>query len=154
MTAPLAIIKVDGVPVGKMKSIRCVENKRLGRVMGIGSMTPDELPPLEWTGTLNCAAYTIDFKDPVIKDSVIRKVNSLQEWVDTVLLQEDGVTIDIMRKVKDSVDPVTKIVKSKLEVFASIKGCFATRESFDITENQISGRDTDFEYTTPILYPV
>jgi len=152
MTAPLAVIKVNTVPVGKMRNVRITENMRRGKVMGLGRLTPDEIPALEWDGTLSAGSYLIDFAKNVISKALQREVQTLEEFVDTVLLQEDGIQVDIMRKVKDSVSG-TGVITSKLEVFASIKGCFITRESFDITESQISGRDVDFEYTTPILYP-
>lgn len=155
MTAPIGIIKVGGIAIGKMKSIRCTENIRRGRVTGIGQLTPDELPALEWSGTLNCGTYAISFDESPIVKALIRKVNTIDEWVNTVLLEENGVQIDIMKKVKNgAADPVTGIILSQLVVFASIKGCFATREGFDISEGQIGGRDCDFEYTTPILYPL
>ena len=77
---------------------------------------------------------------------------TIDEFVDTVLLEENGVQIDIMRKTKASQDATTGIITSQLEVFATIQGAFITRESFDITESQISGRDVDFEYTTPIIF--
>lgn len=155
ITAPLAVIKVNGVAVGKMKNIRVQETIRRGRVSGLGQLTPDELPALEWSGTLNCGFYNITFDKSALPKAIIRKVNTLNEFVDTVLLQENGLQVDIMRKVKASdPDPVTGIIPSKLEVFASIKGCFITREGFDIQEGQISGKDCDFEYTTPILFPV
>lgn len=155
LTAPLAIIKVDGVAVGKMKNIRIQENIRRGRVSGLGQLTPDELPALEWSGTLSCGFYNITFDKSQLPKAIIRKVNTLDEFVDTVLLQENGVQVDIMKKVSASpADPVTGIIPSQLEIFASIKGAFITREGFDIQEGQISGKDADFEYTTPVLYPL
>ena len=155
MTAPLAIIKVDGIAVGKMKNIRVTENIRRGKVQGIGELTPQELPALDWNGTLSAGFYSITFnnQDQLIKKSLLRNVNSLQEWVDTVLLQEEGITIDIMKKVKDEQDPVTGIIRPKFELFASIRSAFSTKEGFDISEGQISGRDVDFDYITPILFP-
>jgi hypothetical protein len=155
LTAPLALIKVNGIVIGKMKNIRCTENIRRGRVSGIGQLTPDELPALEWSGTLNCGFYAVEFAVGIMKSALIRNVNTLDEFVDTVLLQENGIQIDVTRKVKDTgPDPTTGIIVSKLEIFASVKGCFLTREGFDISEGQISGRDADFEYTTPILFPL
>lgn len=155
MTSPLAVIKINGVAVGKMKNIRVTENIRRGRVGGIGTLTPSELPALEWSGSLNCGFYIIEFDQNPIINALIRKVNTLDEWVDTVLLQENGVQIDIMKKIATSTpDPVTGIIPSGLQIFASIKGCFITREGFDVTEGQISGRDVDFDYTTPILFPL
>lgn len=153
LTSPLAIIKVNGVPVGKMKNIRVTEQMRRGRVSGLGALTPSELPSLEWSGTLSCGFYTINFDTSNLPKAIVRKVNNIDEFVDTVLLQEDGVQVDILRKVNDGLpDPITGIIKSKLEVFASVKGCFITREGFDISEGQISGKDADFDYTTPIIF--
>lgn len=154
MTAPLAVIKVGGIAIGKIKNIRISETIRRGRVGGIGILTPDELPALEWSGSCNVGAYVVDFKQELFKTALLRNVNTIDEFVNTVLLQENGVQIDIMRKVKDSVDPVTGIITPRLEVFASIIGCFLTKEGFDISEGQISGRDADFEYTNPILFPI
>ena len=155
LTAPLAIIKVNGIAVGKMKSIRIQENIRRGRVSGLGSLTPDELPALEWSGTLSCSFYNITFDISQLPTAIVRKVNTLDEFVDTVLLQENGVQVDIMKKVRSAPpDPITGIIPSTLEIFASVKGCFITREGFDIQEGQISGKDADFDYTTPILFPL
>lgn len=156
LTAPLAIIKVGGVAIGKMRNIRVTEQIRRGTVVGIGKLTPSELPATGWTGNMNAGFYSITFnnQDELIKKGVLRNVNNLQEWVDTVLLQEEGIQVDVLKKIKDSVDPDTGIITPDYEIFASVRGGFATREGFDISEGQISGRDVDFEYITPILFPV
>lgn len=152
LTAPLAVIRVGGKAVGLMKDIRVTETIRRGRVAGIGNLTPKELPPLEWSGSLSCGFYTINFDKSRIPGAITRTVESIDDFVDTVLLQEDGVQIDVLRKVKRDYNPVTEIYSSDLEVFASIKGAFVTREGFNISEGQISGQDVDFDYTNPILY--
>ena len=59
----------------------------------------------------------------------------------------------VLRKVNEGeIDPETGMVKATYETFALVKGAFVTREGFDIQEGQISGRDTEFEYTSPILF--
>lgn len=151
MTAPLAIIKVNGFAIGKMKSIRCTENVRLARVVGLGRLTASEIAKLDWTGTLNCGAFMIDLRREVLPGSMLRVVQSTEEWENTLLLNDEGVQLDIMRKVIDTT-AASGVITPKLEVVASIKGCFMSRESFDISEGQISGRDVDFEYITPILF--
>lgn len=155
MTAPLAIIKVGGVPIGKMKNIRVTENIQRGKTIGIGRLTPDELPALSWSGSLTCAFYTIrlDKQNELLKTGLLRNVNSLQEFVNTVLLQEDGVDIDILKKVKDHINPNGSI-EPRYEIFGTIRGGFQTRDGFDISEGQISGRDAGFDYLNPILFPV
>ena len=140
MTAPLAIIQINSVTVGKMKNVRITENIRRGRVAGIGRLNPSELPALEWSGSLSCSSY-------------FRNLGTVEAWANAILLQEDGLEISILRKVKDgSIDPDTGAVNSKYETFAKVTGAVADREGFDIQEGQISGRDTEFEYLEPILF--
>lgn len=154
MTAPLAIIKVNGKAIGKMKNIRVNESIQRGNVQGIGNLTPDELPALKWSGNLSAGFYTIklDKQDELTKNALLRNVSNVQEFVDTVLLQEEGLQIDIMKKVKDYRDPNTGVIYPQFELFASVRGAFISKESFDISEGQISGKDVDFEYMTPILF--
>lgn len=159
ITAPVAIIKIGGVAIGKMRNIRLTENLNRGTVYGLGALTPDEVPALQWSGTLTCGMYLIDFSKSMNKlingTFLQRRVQSLDEFVDTILLEENGVQVDIMRKVAAGApDPNTGIITPQLEIFASIKGAFNTREGMDISENQIGGRDADFVYTTPVIYSV
>lgn len=167
LTSPLAIIKVGGIAIGKMKNISINESLQRARVVGIGSLTPSELPVVGWNGTISCEFFTIDLKKSMLPGAINRMANSIDQFVDTVLLQEDGVQIDIMRKAKDplqdddkfpnvSKDPnyPQRIISSKLELFASVKGAFLTREGFNISEGAISGRNVEMEYTTPIIFPI
>ena len=141
MTAPLAIIQINSVTVGKMKNVRITENIRRGRVAGVGQLNPSELPALEWQGQMSCSSYTINFNllANKLKKGTFRNAGSLESWANAILLQEDGLEIALLRKVKDG------------EIDADT-GLVATREGFDLQEGQISGRDTDFEYLEPILY--
>jgi len=155
MTAPLAIIKINSIAVGKMKNVRVTEQIRRGRVSGLGRLNPSELPALEWSGSLSCSSYTINFNllANYIKKGTFRNAGTVDAWANAILLQEDGLEIAILRKVKDGeIDPDTGLVQSKYETFATVNGAFANREGFDIQEGQISGRDTEFEYTEPILF--
>ncbi len=152
MTAPLAIIKVQGKPVGKVKNVRITETLRLGRVTGLGRLNPSELPALEWSGTMTFGSYLIEFSEQIVPNSILRKVQTTEEYVDTVLLREEGVQVDLMRKVIDTT-LANGVKVPKLKVFASVRGAFSSREGFDISEGQISGRDQDFEYTDPVIYP-
>lgn len=156
MTAPLAVIKKNGNIIGKMKNVRVTETIRRGRVSGIGELTPQELPALEWNGTLNCQFYLITVPDSGIPDANPRKYQAAaQEYIDHVLLDEDGVDITIYKKVDaGTVNSATGLINSKLEEFATISAAFIDREGFDITEGQISGKDQDFTYMNPILYKV
>ena len=155
MTAPLAIVQVNGVTIGKMRNIRVTEQIRRGRVSGLGRLTAEELPALEWSGSLSCSSYTINFNLLLNKSQLgtFRNAQTINDWANAILLQEDGLEIALLRKVKDGeIDPDTGMVKTKYETFAKVNAAFATREGFDVQEGQISGRDTEFEYLEPILY--
>lgn len=155
MTAPLALIKINSVTVGKMKNIRITETIRRGRVTGLGALTPSELPALEWQGSMSASSYTINFNKlaNVSALGTFRNAADVNAWANAILLQEAGLEICVLRKVKDGeIDPETGMVQAKYETFAKVNGAFASREGFDIQEGQISGRDTEFEYLEPILY--
>lgn len=153
MTAPLAVIKKGTTVIGKMKNVRVTETIRRGRVSGLGELTPQELPAMEWNGTITCQFYLIDLKQTGIPGATPNdKTAKLERYVDTVLLDEDGVNIVIYKKVKDLIDATTGLITHKLEEFATINKCFMDREGFDINEGQISGKDQDFTYMTPILF--
>lgn len=158
LTAPLAIIKIGGVAIGKMQNLSFDENINRSPVRGIGNLTPDEVPAVTWDGALTCSQYVIDFSKALNQLSngnpLQRAVNTLDEFVDTILLQDEGLTIDIMRKVVDTVDATTGVKKSKLEVFASVKGCFLNREGLSVNEGQVSQRNASFQYINPVIYPV
>ena len=155
MTAPLAIVQVNGVTIGKMRNIRVTEQIRRGRVSGLGRLTAEELPALEWSGSLSCSSYTINFNLLMNKSKLgtFRNAQTINDWANAILLQEDGLEISLLRKVKDGeIDPESGMVKTKYQTFAKVNAAFATREGFDVQEGQISGRDTEFEYLEPILY--
>ena len=157
LTAPLALIKAQTptglVTVGKMKNIRVTESFNRGKVVGIGNLTASELPVLSFDGTVSCSFYLIEFKKQAIEGALQRVVGSLEEFVNTILLQENGLQLDFLRKVAAGpANPQTQIITADLAVFASIKGLCLTREGFDITENQITGRDMEFQYMEPIMY--
>ncbi len=154
MTAPLAIIKVGGVAIGKMRNIRVRESIQRGRVQGLGQLQKDELPAIAWEGTLSCSFFLIDFSKSQIPGGLLRRAQSIEQWARTVLLQEEGVSVDILRRVATS--PIrngTVPIESQLEVFASVRNAFLNSDSFNIDEGNIGGRDQEFEYLEPILFP-
>lgn len=153
LTAPLALVKVNGVAIGKMRNIRVTETFRRVPIRGIGQLAIDELPPVEWSGSLNAGFFAVNFSEAAIPTSLYRKVNTVENFVNSILLQEQGVQIDIFKKVANGFD-ANGIPVTSLQKFASVKGCFITREGFDISESQVAGRDSDFEYTDPIIFQI
>lgn len=155
MTAPLAIIKTtDGKAIGKMRNIRVTETLRRSRVSGLGELTPQEYPAVEWNGSLTCSFYTIDLKKTGIPGLIKRETGNVQKFINNVLLQEDGVDIYIYKKEASVIDADTGLIQEIGEGdFAVIRGCFIDRQGFDISEGAISGSDQDLTYMHPILFP-
>jgi hypothetical protein len=139
--------------IGKIRNIRVSESIRRIDVKGIGEFYPKEKCPVDWAGSINCQSFLVDLKTTGIIGSPNRNTNDAEKFANTILLDEQGVDIFIYRKVKDQVNPVTGIVETIVEdIVAAIRNCFIERESFDITDGQVAGRDQDFSYLTPVLF--
>jgi hypothetical protein len=162
-TAPLAIVRVNGLgPIGKIKDIRVNEQLQRGEVRGLGSLTPDELPALSWAGTISCDVYMIDFKstglEGKIPDAFLRNANTLQEWINSVILQQDGAVIDLYTKIpaNPTQAPMSGLILASQNdgLIAQVRGVFLDGEGFSISEGQIATRNQSFKYKYPIIFPV
>lgn len=154
LTAPIALIKQDGVTIGKAKNITVTENFNRGVVMGIGALTPSEVPALSWSGKVTMGFYAIKWNKTGLKNAVNRNTNSPEDFVNTVLLQEKGLSIVIFTKGVDVIDPATGIIKAKLEENMTVTGMFNDSESLNISENQIAAHDQTFTYINPVLVTI
>jgi hypothetical protein len=153
MTAPRAIIKVDGKAIGYIRNIRISETINRGMVMGLGRLTKRELPALSINCTWNCDFYLIDLNRTGVPGLNKRNVASTDQYKDTLTLFERPVDIYIYKKEMESEeDGVVTAVKDS--EFAILKNVYINTESFDITENQISGQNQSGEYTEPVIFPV
>ena len=107
-TAPLAIVMVGTTVIGKMKNIRVSETIRRARVTGLGRLNASEVPAVEFTGTLNASFYTVNLEaHELTRRALNRKVGTTTNFVNTVVLQDIGLTIKLMRKVGDPAFPAT-----------------------------------------------
>lgn len=152
LTAPLALIKIGGVTVGKIKNIRVQEQYQRGNVMGIGALISQEKPILGIQCSFNCSSYVISIKKLGTIDNpfVTRGATTTDQFVNTVLTQDNGVDIYIMKKGAKTINNGIVTEASEENLFV-IKNAFLTSQSFDIQEGQISGSDMSGEYLEPIL---
>ena len=161
LTGAIALIKVDGIVVGKMKTINCTENIRRQPVRGIGTILPSEQAVTEWEGTVSCDFMEVKFEDTGIKNAIARKIPVVRSQVlmgnesfeDQLVLDQDGVQIDIFKKVADVVDPITGLIKPKLEPYAILRRVLIESDGFNISDGAISGHSQSFKYLDPIIYP-
>jgi hypothetical protein len=153
LTAPLAIIKIGGVAVGKLKTVRISENFTRLPVKGIGVLTASEVPVTAIDCTFTASSYFINLgllgtiDNPFIRRGVGQ---SLQDFINTILLQDTGVDIYLYRKIASTV--TNNIVTATDEqLIGVLRNAFLNSQNFDITENQISGSDLNGIYLEPIL---
>lgn len=153
LTGALALIKVNGTVVGRMRNIRATETIQRGTVKGIGTILTIEAPPIDWAGSLTCDFYEIDFTNTGIDKAILRNVQTNQEFEDNLLLNSDGVQIDVFKKIQDVIDPNTGKRKATTKPYAIIKRCFIESDGFDISEGAISGHNQGFKFLDPIIRP-
>ena len=162
VSAPLGIIRVNGIgPIGKMRNITWSENIQRQEVRGIGSFTPQELPATSWSGTCSCDFIAVDFKhlgtDGKLPNALFRGGQTLQEWIDSIALQEDGITLDLYKKIPNNPlqVPMNGLIQASQfpELIAQIRGLFLNAESFNLAEGSLAGRNQSFQYLFPIYFP-
>jgi hypothetical protein len=159
MSAALAVIKIDGVPVGRMRSLRATENFRRGDVRGLGEITSQEKPIVGWDGSLTCAFYTINLKRlgnvDAKKFGINRKAGDVRTFINTLILNEVGFDLYIYKKFAQVTDSTTGLVTSVGDGdFAIIENLLLNNQAFDINEGAISGSDCGWDYLNPILFSV
>lgn len=162
LTGSIAIIKVQGQVIGKMKDVRYQEQIRRVRVGGIGTMLPTEQAAVEWDGTLNCDFMVIDLNKSQVPGSIRRDFNSARSQVlsgkesyeDQLALGccVGHVQVDIFKKICDSVTTDGKIIP-KLQLIGTIPDCLIESDSFSLSESQISSRSQSFKCLSPIVIP-
>lgn len=152
-TGALAIIKVRGEAVGKIQNIRVNENINRVDVRELGNIIPVESPVVQWSGSVNCSIIEVDFEKGGIKNAIRRDVQSDEEYADNLLLNPDGVQIDIFKKISDVVDPNTGLVTSTTKPFAILTRVLIDSDSFNINEGQVVLRDQTFRFLSPVIYP-
>jgi len=153
MHGALAIVRKNGTAIGRMRNVRWTENLRRADVRGLGTILVQEAPVVEHSGTLTCDFYEVDFSKTGLPEAIRRDVQTNQEFEDNVLLNYDGIQLDIFKKVEDAVDPVTGLKRAKAEPYAIIRRLLIESEGADITEGAISGHNQSFKYLDPVIYP-
>lgn len=153
MHGALAIIRKNGTAIGRMRNVRWNENLQRADVRGIGTILVAEAPVVAHAGTLTCDFYEVDFSKTGLPEAIRRDVQTNQEFEDNVLLNHDGIQIDIFKKVEDAVDPETGLKRAKAQPYAVIRRLLIESEGADISEGAISGHNQSFKYLDPVIYP-
>ena len=125
LTAPLALIKINGVTVGKIKNVRLQEQYQRGNVIGIGALISQEKPILGIQCSFSCSSYVISVKKLGTIDNpfIARGATTTDQFVNTILTQDNGVDIYVMKK-------GAKVIKNGIVTEASEEKLFVIQECF------------------------
>ncbi len=159
LTGAIALIKVKGDVVGLMRTVSLNETFRRIPVRGIGTVLPSEQAVTEWDGTLTCDFMMIDLKRSGIPGAIRRDFTSVASQVatggvsfeDQLILDVDGVQVDLFKKVKDVIGSDGKI-KPKLKPIATVKRALIDNDSMDVNEGNVSTRRQSFKYLDAVLF--
>lgn len=154
LTGALALVRKNGTTIGHMRSVRVNENIGRGTVKGLGTIFTIEAPAVDHAGTISCEFYEVDFNTTGIPDAIKRDVQTNKEFEDQLLMNSEGVQIDIFKKIEDVVDPDTGLFKTKVKPHAIVRRCFIEVDGLDITEGAVSGHNQSFRFLDPILRPI
>lgn len=154
VTGPIAIVKVGNTAIGLMKDIRANESYGRVDIRGIGRLTAQESPVTSFSGTLSCSWFNLDFRKSGLPGSTPRTAASLQEYIDSILLGETGLTVNIYKKIKDPAVDISPegIITPTIQIYAQITRLFMDSEGFDIVDGQVSGKTQAFRFLDPIIY--
>lgn len=152
LTAPLAVIKINGYASGYMKTVRVTENVQRGEVKGISNLTLQEVPAVGYTCQLTADFFFLSLKRPEIK-ALVNRAGSIAEFVNTLTLGEIPTQIHLYKKTKiTELNGLVTDVDTEGETIGVIKDFYIDSQSFDITENQVSGTNISGRYLTPIVF--
>lgn len=145
------IIKITATPkggkpvtLGRAMNLQVQESYQVRPIYGIGSMTPQELPILQWAGQMNVGLFAIPSTAAILGQ--FDKQGTVTQVVNNLLFNE-GVDVVIARRIKTA-DMTTETYTD----VASINGAICQSESMDISEGNIVMRSGSFVFAQPITF--
>lgn len=162
LTGAIAIVKVNGQAIGKLRNVTINESfQRVPVPKGIGSIFDDEMALVKWSGTLSCDQAEINYRASGIPNGVrrifganiisqIAAGNNQVNFEDQAVLDIDGVSVDVYKKLTDIIDPNTGNIVPKTEPYAVVRRMFIESDNVTISEANISGRNQTYRYLDPV----
>ena len=160
--AAIALVKVNGQVIGKMRNIDVTESyDRIG-VQGIGTIMESEAPVTKFNGSMTVGLMEILFKDGGLPGAIKRIFPNIASAVlsaqpsfeDNLVLDDNGIQVDIFKKITDVIDPATGFIKPKLQPYAIIRQALITQDGFNISEGAIVARNQTYKYLVPVTYVI
>ena len=112
LTSPLAVIRINGYPSGYMRNLRVTENIQRTEVKGISSMIVQEVPIIGYNCSLSADFFMISLRRPEVAAMLKRDTGTLEPFVNTLLLGEIPIQIQIFRKKNKNLQGLNVLMKT------------------------------------------
>lgn len=161
LTGALAIVKSNGQAIGKMRNVTINEQFNRVRVpAGLGSIFDDEAALIKFQGTITADQVEIDYTRSGIPNGMKRAFgsniasqiaagNNRVNFEDEAVLDFDGISVDIYKKLTDFIDANGNRVP-KAVPYAVVNRMFIESDNVTINEQNIAGRNQTFAYLDPV----
>ena len=152
LTAPRAVIKINGYVSGFMSDINVTENYGRAEVRGIGSPVMKENPITTIAGTLSCGFFFLSLARPEAR-AFVRRDEGLDPMINTLVLNETPIQVHMYRKIvlTKNADGIVTGIEPEGEVIGIVRDFFVTSQGFNIQEGAVSRMNVSGNYLTPLF---
>lgn len=151
-SAPKAYIEIDGVPGGYIQNLNWTENFQRQSITGLGSLVEQEAPAVSQRNTFNVGTFFISLNETIIK-KVLNREASVEEYINTISLDEFTFSIVVYRKLIESQDKSVKLITSinkTGETVVRLRDCLLDSQNWTISEGGIAMFNMTGRYLTPV----
>jgi hypothetical protein len=150
-TAAMAVIKINGLTSGYMRSLTFTENIQRGEVKGISHLALQEVPPTGVMCSFSADFFFISLARPEVRAFLMRD-QGLDAFINTLILGEIPVRLDIYRKVATNVvNGVVLGINPEGKTIASIRDAYTNSQNVSVNDSTISGTSVSGIYLNPVF---
>lgn len=151
-SAPKAYIEIDGVPAGYVQNLSWSENLQRQSVTGLGALIEQEAPVVSQRNTFNIGTFFISLNEAIIK-KVLNREASVEEYINTISLDEFTFSIIVYRKTVEASDKTVKLIteiNKTGQTVVRLRDCVLDSQNWTIAEGGIAMFNISGRYFTPV----
>lgn len=151
-SAPKAYIEIDGVPAGYVQNLSWSENLQRQSVTGLGALIEQEAPVVSQRNTFNIGTFFISLNEAIIK-KVLNREASVEEYINTISLDEFTFSIIVYRKTIEASDKTVKLIteiNKTGQTVVRLRDCVLDSQNWTIAEGGIAMFNISGRYFTPV----
>jgi hypothetical protein len=151
-SAPKAYIEIDSVPAGYVQNLSWSENFQRQSVTGLGSLIEQEAPVVSQRNTFNVGTFFISLDEQIIK-KVLNRQATVEEYINTLSLDEFKFSVVVYKKTITNVDKSVKLIteiNKTGETIVRLRDCVLDSQNWTIAEGGIAMFNIAGRYFTPV----